>query len=135
MCLIYFSGSSTLAPRFDHITVNSFKMRVAAIGFCLGLLAISAWPTTFATLTPSETFSGSASLVKDDVYHLFWKNDDTSITFEVHAKVKGWVGFGLSPNGGMPNSDIVIGWVKDGVSCFQVRQTFVSSNLLFRDYG
>ena len=102
-------------------------MREEALGLCLVLLAISTCPDTFAEVTPSETFSGSASLVKDDVYHLFWKNDDTSITFEVHAKVKGWVGFGLSPNGGMPNSDIVIGWVEDGVSYFEVRQKFISS--------
>ena len=87
----------------------------------LVLLAISSFSATFAMVTPTETFSESVSLVKDDVYHLFWKSDNTSVTFEVHAKVKGWVGFGLSPNGGMPNSDIVIGWVKDGVSYFKVR--------------
>ena len=86
----------------------------------LVLLTISACSISFAMVTPSETFSESVSLVKDDIYHLFWNSDNTSITFEVHAKVKGWVGFGLSPNGGMPNSDIVIGWVKDGVSYFKV---------------
>ena len=32
-----------------------------------------------------------------------------------------WVGFGLSPNGGMPNLDIVMGWVEDdGTVVFQV---------------
>ena len=29
-------------------------------------------------------------------------------------KTKGWVGLGLSPNGGMKGSDIFLGWVKDG---------------------
>ena len=93
----------------------------------LVLLAISACSISFAMVTPSETFSKSVSLVKDDFYHLFWKSDNTSITFEVHAKVKGWVGFGLSPTGSMENADIVIGWVKDGVSYFKV-SFFIATN-------
>ena len=91
-----------------------------AATFLVVLVAVTS-STTRAALTPSEPFSGSTSLVNGDVYHLFWKNNQSHITFEVHAKVKGWVGFGISPNGGMPNSDIVIGWVKDGVPYFQVQ--------------
>ena len=91
------------------------------VGICLTLLLVSTWSGTVAVPTPSETFSSSTALVKDDIYHLFWKSDNMSITFEVHAKVKGWVGFGLSPTGSMENADIVIGWVKDGVSYFKVR--------------
>ena len=91
------------------------------VGIRVALLIMSALPGLLAVPTPSETFSSSTPLVKDDIYHLFWKSDNTSITFEVHAKVKGWVGFGLSPNGAMENADIVIGWVKDGVSYFKVR--------------
>ncbi len=34
----------------------------------------------------------------------------------------GYVGFGLSPNGGMTGSDVVIGWVlDDGTAVFHVR--------------
>ena len=34
----------------------------------------------------------------------------------------GYVGFGISPNGGMAGSDVVIGWVKDdGTAVFHVR--------------
>ena len=69
---------------------------------------------------PSETFDHQAVLARDDTYHIFWKFDEKSITFEVHVKTKGYVGFGLSPNGGMKDSDIVIGWVKDGKAYFQV---------------
>ena len=29
----------------------------------------------------------------------------------VSANTTGWVGFGVSPNGQMPRSDVVIGWV------------------------
>ena len=50
-------------------------------------------------------------------YDLYWKVDfvEKSIQFAVRVNTTGWVGFGLSPNGGMPNSDVVIGWV-DGSS-------------------
>ena len=48
-----------------------------------------------------------------DTYELFWRfdRDLKSITFAVRVNTTGWVGFGLSPNGEMPGSDVVIGWV------------------------
>ena len=33
------------------------------------------------------------------------------IKFAVNVSTTGWVGFGLSPNGQTPGSDVVIGWV------------------------
>ena len=50
-------------------------------------------------------------ILPNDEYVLFWKFDEETITFEVHGKTTGWVGFGLSPNGGMAGSDMVIGWI------------------------
>ena len=35
-------------------------------------------------------------------------------------ETRGYVGFGISPNGDMVNSDVVIGWVKDGRTYFSV---------------
>lgn len=57
-------------------------------------------------------------------YHLSWRINDAEqhITFQVDVKTKGWIGFGLSPNGGMAGSDIVIGWVKDGKTFFTVSE-------------
>ena len=51
-----------------------------------------------------------------DMYTLHWRFDveEETIAFAVNVSTNGWVGFGLSPNGGMKNSDMVIGWVKDG---------------------
>ena len=46
---------------------------------------------------------------------------EETISFAVHVNTTGWVGFGLSPNGQMPNSDVVIGWVdRSGSVAFQV---------------
>ena len=38
-------------------------------------------------------------------------------------QTKGYVGFGISPNGNMNASDVVIGWVKDGHTYFSVSHT------------
>ena len=50
---------------------------------------------------------------QDGTYTLHWKFDQEreTITFAVNVSTEGWVGFGLSPNGGMAGSDMVIGWV------------------------
>jgi len=59
-------------------------------------------------------------------YNLFWNNNDINktIIFIAEVQTRGWIGFGLSPNGGMKNSDIVIGWVSDsdGKAFFHVRK-------------
>jgi len=48
-----------------------------------------------------------------DTYVLHWNfsTADRTIAFAVNVSTTGWVGFGISPNGGMVNSDVVIGWV------------------------
>ncbi|CAI8042462.1 DBH-like monooxygenase protein 1 homolog, partial [Geodia barretti] len=50
------------------------------------------------------------------LYELYWNFDNVkeTISFAVRVNATGWVGLGLSPNGQMPNSDVVIGWVTDG---------------------
>ena len=58
-------------------------------------------------------YSFSATLHND--YKLYWSYDlaAETIRFAVRVRTEGWVGFGLSPNGQMPGSDVVIGWVTD----------------------
>ena len=63
-------------------------------------------------ITPSMKYDFNVSLVSNDIYNLFWTVQDEEITFEVHVKTLGYVGFGLSKTGGMKHADIVIGWVK-----------------------
>ena len=52
----------------------------------------------------------------DPVYELYWDYDNAAenISFAVRVRTMGWVGFGLSPNGDMVGSDVVIGWVAPG---------------------
>jgi hypothetical protein len=69
-------------------------------------------------------WTNEAWLDPDRIYLLQWRIDEKSetITFQAIVKTLGWIGFGLSPNGGMPGSDIVIGWVNDndGTTYFHV---------------
>ncbi|EDV25402.1 uncharacterized protein TRIADDRAFT_55461 [Trichoplax adhaerens] len=54
------------------------------------------------------------SMDEDLKYRLDWTFDRSQkiMTFTVHVKTTGWVGFGISPyTGKMPGSDVVIGWV------------------------
>ena len=68
----------------------------------------------------SSTYQFNASL--HERYTLYWSfnNDAQTIRFAVRVRTTGWVGFGISPNGQMPQSDVVIGWVDNGRSYFDV---------------
>ncbi|XP_071958200.1 DBH-like monooxygenase protein 1 homolog [Antedon mediterranea] len=46
--------------------------------------------------------------------NLKWRVDGEDILFEMSAVTRGYVAVGFSPNGGMPGSDIVVGWVNNG---------------------
>lgn len=84
----------------------------------LFLFLVFLWTTkAFSHLIPipTEHFLLHETLDHLGNYHVFWKFNKTHITFEVHVKTRGYVGFGISPNGKMYPSDVVVGWVKDGV--------------------
>jgi len=56
---------------------------------------------------------------------LSWELGDnkSSVTFELWAQTVGYVGFGISPNGGMAGADIFIaGVASDGTPYFSVSQ-------------
>ena len=67
-------------------------------------------------LDPNERYS-----IKWDI-----NSDNQSITFLCEVRARGWIGFGISPNGGMAGSDLVIGWVDDstGITYFNVKTIF-----------
>ena len=69
----------------------------------------------------------------DEYYALHWNftRSTESIYFAVNVSTTGWVGFGLSPNGQMTGSDVVIGWVKDnGNAYFHVSSMQLHSLLI-----
>uniref|UniRef100_A0A8C8G641 DOMON domain-containing protein n=1 Tax=Oncorhynchus tshawytscha TaxID=74940 RepID=A0A8C8G641_ONCTS len=68
----------------------------------------------YASFSHGSGFRHSTILDPHGKYHLKWRFDRGTITFEIEVETTGYVGFGLSPNGAMALSDIVIGGVTDG---------------------
>ncbi|CAH1233411.1 Hypp733 [Branchiostoma lanceolatum] len=86
------------------------------VSYRLCLLVLEAAFVFFGQLVCADDFTHHESLDEEGKFHLFWKFDDEKIEFEAQVQTTGWVGLGLSPNGGMPGSDIAIGCVKDGTA-------------------
>ncbi|CAL1540452.1 unnamed protein product [Lymnaea stagnalis] len=100
--------------RNDVMASMSFFLRVVfVIVTCQGL-AIPAPTSDKKESLSYDNFTHHEAL--DENYHLYWNANATHIVFKTRVKTNGYIGFGISPNGGMPGSDIVIGWVKDGVT-------------------
>ena len=84
----------------------------------------------------SQEYRFSATLDFSGKYELYWNYNLGAqiISFAVRVQTTGWVGFGISPNGGMVDSDVVIGWVEgDGAVQFKVIKyyTIASIGLLY----
>ncbi len=86
------------------------------------ILCFTAAIASAAHIDLQDKYTFKKILYSDDdgeFYELHWNFTKTEefIYFAVNVSTIGWVGFGLSPNGMMPNSDVVIGWV-DGEQTF-----------------
>ena len=88
-------------------------MRFVMSFLLLVLLAVST--TAHGEEGLSKRYRFKQVLDSEGSYVLHWSFDleAGSIEFAVNVSTTGWVGFGLSPNGQMPLSDVVIGWVDD----------------------
>ncbi|XP_064398231.1 DBH-like monooxygenase protein 1 homolog [Halichondria panicea] len=85
---------------------------------CVFFLALLL-PAVLAANIDLSTYPLTADL-RPGSYRLHWSFnvEEQSIRFAVNVSTTGWIGLGLSPTGGMPNSDIVIGWVNDQGQAF-----------------
>ena len=95
-----------------------------AYTFCILIAVLSMGLLASAHLHEdlAERYS-NFKLLSSPSYELYWDVDEPSrnLSLAVRVNTTGWVGFGVSPNGGMPNSDVVMGWVEDdGTVAFQV---------------
>ncbi|KAL5460037.1 hypothetical protein EMCRGX_G033450 [Ephydatia muelleri] len=92
----------------------------------LALVGTSLLPLVLGSFPFSSTLASNQA-TGQPLYQLQWTFDDVrkTITFNVVVHTTGWVGFGLSPDGGMVGSDVVIGWVSsDGRTHFHDRYAF-----------
>ena len=67
----------------------------------------------------SEQYTYNVQL-SGDCYTMFYSYDaDMSILrIAVLVQTTGWIGLGVSPNGQMPGSDVVMGWVNNSGQVF-----------------
>ena len=71
----------------------------------------------------AEQYTYSVQLDTGGHYTMFYSYDKdlNLLRIAVLVQTTGWVGLGISPNGQMPGSDVVIGWVdNDGTPFLQV---------------
>jgi hypothetical protein len=60
--------------------------------------------------TPTGYYANSVDLIPG-IYRLFWNVSESDIIAEIHCQTTGWVAFGLSPDGQMDYSNVVIGYI------------------------
>lgn len=66
-----------------------------------------------------EYFVNKVVLREPNVYTLYWNFTETDTIFKAVVETTGWMGFGLSPNGGMYSSDLMMAWFSpDGTENF-----------------
>ena len=82
------------------------------------LLILAVLPVLAYGSSDDLSYYQFSATLSEDYYTLYWNfSAETNRTwFAVEVQTTGWVGFGLSPNGQMPQSDVVIGWVDDNNS-------------------
>ena len=60
--------------------------------------------------SPTADYANSMEL-QPNIYYMYWNYTTTDVLIELHVKTTGWIGFGLSPNGGMDGSDVIVAWL------------------------
>ena len=86
------------------------------------LCLLALLPFVLGNLSSRYAFTTTLYNGGEDTYVLHWNfsTAERTIAFAVNVSTTGWVGFGLSPDGGMVNSDVVMGWVRSGQTYFHV---------------
>ena len=61
----------------------------------------------------SEQYTYNIQLDANGHYRMFYSYDEdlNILRIAVLVETTGWIGLGISPNGQMPSSDVVMGWV------------------------
>ena len=81
-------------------------LKVLALFSILLSISLAQDPSILARLSRFSQLSSSP------LYELYWSVNGDRITFAVRVETNGWVGFGISPNGLMLDSDVVMGFVE-----------------------
>ena len=103
-----------------------------SVSFCLSFLAALLLVQLANAHTHdelSEQYTYNVQLDNEGRYTMFYTYDaDLSILrIAVLVQTTGWIGLGISPNGQMPGSDVVMGWVDNSGRAFLQVATNIAS--------
>ena len=89
-----------------------------------------AFQSAFAAMGKWDNeFSFSTYLEENHQFRLYWNLlEDDIIEFGIEANTTGWIAIGLSPTGGMPYSDIMLGWVDDDDGTVTLQDRYVEGS-------
>ena len=82
----------------------------------------------------SEQYTYNVQLDNEGHYAMFYSYDTelSILRIAVLVETTGWIGLGISPNGQMPGSDVVMGWVdRSGEAFLQVHNYTIASSFQF----
>lgn len=65
---------------------------------------------TNPSIIDANTFFLNNVVLVPDQYTVYWNITNENVTFKLNVKTNGWIGFGLSPNGGMLYSDLIVAY-------------------------
>ena len=91
------------------------------LGFLAALLLVQVNALTHDGL--SEQYTYNVQLDNEGHYTMFYSYDTEMniLRIAVLVQTTGWIGLGISPNGQMPGSDVMMGWVdRSGEAFLQV---------------
>ena len=99
-----------------------------SLSFLAALLLVQVNAHTHDEL--SEQYTYNVQLDNEGRYTMFYSYDTelSILRIAVLVQTTGWIGLGISPNGQMPASDVVMGWV-DGSGQTFLQVTTLNSSL------
>ena len=82
----------------------------------------------------SEQYTYNVQLDSEGRYTMFYSYDTelSILRIAVLVQTTGWIGLGISPNGQMPGSDVVMGWVDgNGEAFLQVHNYTIANSFTY----
>ena len=122
-----------------HILLKNKSARSVLVNIMSCLLAVPLLVLVLVMETGAQEnplLPFTEHLDSDEMVTLRWGFDEIegNITFELCINTTGWISFGLSPNGGMAGSDMVIGGVNSDGIYFGVTITEIMLRLFLSFY-
>ena len=93
--VLYIQNMNKCVYKYMHVFFFLFLSCIEVLVFAISITSLYGIPV------PTSQYKYDVTLDNDGKYKVYWDFNETHIIFEVHVQTKGYVGFGISPNGAM----------------------------------